>query len=137
MYDFVAKKVPWGKLQQEMFLKVKENLVNPPLSNLPDPNNTYVVYTDASNYYMGAVLHQVDLYNILQRVVAYEARKFSGAELNYDTREKEFYSIIHALKKWEHHLRDKRFIVYTHHHSLQFVLQQKLPTGRVYRWLDT
>lgn len=137
MHDFVAKKVPWGDLQQEMFLKVKEKLVSPPLLILPDPNNIYVVFTDASHYYMGAVLHQVNRHNILQGVVAYESRKFSGAELNYDTREKEFYSIIHALKKWKHYLMDKRFILYTDHHSLQFVLKQKLPTGRVIRWLDT
>lgn len=137
MHDFVAKKVPWGELQQKMFLQVKEKLVSPPLLILPDPNNTYVVFTDASYYYMGAVLHQVNQHNILQGVVAYESRKFSGPELNYDTREKEFYSIIHALKKWKHYLMDKRFILYTDHHSLQFVLKQKLPTGRVIRWLDT
>lgn len=137
LHDFVAKKVPWGDLQQQMFLKVKEKLVSPPLLILPDPKNTYVVFTDASYYYMGAVLHQVNYLNKLQGVVAYESHKFSGPELNYDTREKEFYSIIHALKKWKHYLMDKRFILFTDHHSLQFVLKQKLPTGRVIRWLDT
>ncbi|KAM9887128.1 hypothetical protein OXX69_013418, partial [Metschnikowia pulcherrima] len=119
-----------------MFDSLREKLMNPPILILPQPTSTFVLYTDASNYYMGAVLNQVDEDNKLQGVVAFESRKFKGAELNYDVREKEFLAIIHALKKWRHYLLDKPFVLYTDHHSLQFVLTQKTPSGRIARWLD-
>ncbi|KAM9892021.1 hypothetical protein OXX69_012141, partial [Metschnikowia pulcherrima] len=136
IHDYIAGKVPWTETQQSMFDSLREKLMNPPILILPQPASTFVLYTDASNYYMGAVLNQVDEDNKLQGVVAFESRKFKGAELNYDVREKEFLAIIHALKKWRHYLLDKPFVLYTDHHSLQFVLTQKTPSGRIARWLD-
>lgn len=136
IHDFVAKKCKWGEKQQQMFEKIKELLVSPPLLILPNPNDTFVLFTDASYYCLGSVLHQVGLDNKLKGVVAYESRKLSGAELNWDVREKELFSIIHSLKKWKHYLADKRFILYTDHHSLQFMLKQKRPNDRIIRWID-
>lgn len=136
IHDYIAGKLPWTALHQQMFDQLRERLTSPPILILPHPDNTFVLYTDASGYYMGAVLNQVDADNKLQGVVAYESRKFKGAELNYDVREKEFLAIIHALKKWRHYLLGKPFILYTDHHSLQYVLTQKTPTGRIARWMD-
>ena len=136
IHDYIAGKLPWTPQHQEMFDRLRKKLMSPPILILPLPQHTYVLYTDASGYYMGAVLNQVDAANNLQGVIAYESRKFKGAELNYDVREKEFLAIIHSLKKWRHYLLDRPFILYTDHHSLQYVINQKTLSGRIARWLD-
>lgn len=136
MHDYIAKKVEWGEEQQRNFELLKEKLVSPPILILPSPEFTFVVYADASNEYMGAVLHQVDKNNILLGVVAYESKKFKDAELRYPVREKEFLAIINALRKWRHFLLDKRFILFTDHESLEKLRNQPFPIGRMLRWMD-
>ncbi|GEQ72886.1 hypothetical protein JCM33374_g6574 [Metschnikowia sp. JCM 33374] len=136
IHDFIAGKVPWSSTHDSMVTALKAKLTSAPILILPNPIHTYVVYTDASNYYMGAVLHQIDDNNKLLGVVAYESKKFDRAELNYPVREKEFYAVIHALQKWRHFLLDKEFILYTDHESLKALKKQAVPTGRLSRWMD-
>ncbi|KAM9925286.1 hypothetical protein OXX59_003971, partial [Metschnikowia pulcherrima] len=136
IHDFIAGKVEWSSTHDSMVNALKEKLTSAPILLLPNPDNVFVLYTDASNFYMGAVLHQVDGNNKLLGVVAYESKKFDSAELNYPVREKEFYAVIHALKKWRHFLLDKHFIVYTDHESLKALKREGSPPGRLSRWLD-
>jgi hypothetical protein len=75
------------------------------------------VKCDASGYAVGAVLSQDD------KLVAYYSEKMDDEKLKYSTYDKEFYAIIHALKKWRHYLIPKEFVLYSDNHALQFVSQ--------------
>ena len=72
----------------------------------------YVMYTDASEYAIGVVLHQEDEQGGL-RVVAYANRTLKGAELDYCTSEKEILAIINALRKFRHYLYGTHFEIHT------------------------
>lgn len=95
-HDFIAGKEPWSSKHDAIVSKLKEKLTSAPILILPNPANVFVVYTDASATYMGAVLHQVDPNsNQLLGGVAYEFKKFNKGELNYPVKKKkEFYAII-------------------------------------------
>jgi hypothetical protein len=125
----------WGKPQDEAFAALKHALTTAPVLRPPDPSLPYILYTDASDEAVGAVLMQDD--GSGPQPVAYLSRKHTSAERNYPTREKELLAIVEALKEWRHYLASSEVAVFTDHDSLRYLLTQKLPlTGRMARWLE-
>jgi len=126
----------WGDPQQEAFEALKQALSTAPVLRPPDPSNgKFIMYTDASDIAVGAVLMQETAEG--PHVVAYLSRKHSSAERNYTTREKELLAIINGLKEWRHYLAGAETQVYTDHDSLRYLQTQELPlTGRMARWLE-
>jgi hypothetical protein len=57
-------------------------------------------------------------------------------EKHYPTHEKETLAIVHALKKWRHHLIGGPFQLYTDHKTLQFFDTQKDLSRRQARWAE-
>jgi hypothetical protein len=56
--------------------------------------------------------------------------------MKYSTYDKEFYAIIHALKKWRHYLIPKEFVLYSDNHALQFVTQQEKLNQKHAKWVE-
>ena len=92
------------------------------------------MYTDASEYAIGAVLHQEDGRGDLH-VVAYANRMLKGAELHYCTSEKEILAIINALRKFRHYLYGTDFEIHTDNQALSFTLKCRLANSRLTRWV--
>ena len=97
IHDFIAGKLNWGTDQQEGFDKLRESLTKSPILILPSQEDTFVVFTDASNLCSGAVLHQVDSAGKFKGVVAYDSYKFGIHELKYTVREK---NVLPLLKRY-------------------------------------
>lgn len=135
IHDFIAGKLNWGTDQQEGFDKLRESLTKSPILILPSQEDTFVVFTDASNLCSGAVLHQVDSAGTFKGVVAYDSYKFGVHELKYTVREKECLAVVKALRKWKHYLAGRRFILYTDHESLRSLHYNKDAFGRINRWI--
>jgi hypothetical protein len=70
---------------------------------IADPNEYFVVCTDACKEGIGGVLSQKD------HVVYYESRKLKEHERNYATHDLELTPIVYALKMWRHYLMGKKF----------------------------
>ena len=51
-------KFDWTPEHHEAFLDLKEAIVQAPILHYPNPNKTYIVYTDASDDACGAQLSQ-------------------------------------------------------------------------------
>ena len=100
----------------------------------PQQGRKYVMYTDASEYAIGAVLHQEDEQGSLH-VVAYANRMLKGAELHYCTSEKEILAIINALRKFRHYLYGTHFEIHTDNQALSFILKCRLANSRLTRWV--
>ena len=72
-------KFVWDHESEEAFIRLKQSLTTAPVLTVPDSNEPYVVYTDASKTGLGCVLMQNG------RVVAYASRQLRLHERNFPT----------------------------------------------------
>nr|GEW49990.1 putative reverse transcriptase domain-containing protein [Tanacetum cinerariifolium] len=110
------KKFVCGEDQEIAFQILKQKLCEAPILALPEGNDDFVVYCDASIQGLGAVLMQQE------KVIAYASRQLKPHEENYTTHDLELRSVVFALKIWRHYLYDTKCIMFTDHKSLQHVL---------------
>ncbi|GKD51508.1 putative reverse transcriptase domain-containing protein [Tanacetum coccineum] len=107
-----------------------EKLCKAPILALPEGNNDFIVYCDASLQGLGAVLMQKE------KVNAYASRQLKPHEENYTTHDLELGAVVFALKIWRHYLYGTKCIVFNDHKSLQHILDQKELNKRQRRWLE-
>lgn len=137
LHALCKKGVPWhwGPAQQAAFAQLKAALCSAPLLRIPDPSRPFILYTDASDVAVGAVLMQE--FEDGMHPCAFLSRKHSQAEANYPVREKELLAIVTALYEWRPYLANSPIQVFTDHDSLQYLQTQTLPLhGRMGRWLE-
>jgi hypothetical protein len=111
-------------------------LTSAPILALPDDQKPYILFTDASNIAIGAVLAQPlaeDLSVIC--VIEYGSRLMEPAETRYSAYEKEFLAVIYFTHIYRRYLIGKRFYIYTDHQALKYILSNPDPHHRVARWL--
>ena len=134
LHFLLRKGVPWawGPDQQVAFDTLREFLSDPPVLAHPQFDQPFLVYTDASDYALGAVLAQDS--ELGERPVAYLSRGLSDAERNYTTTEKECLSAVVALKRWKPYLQAAKLTLFTDHAALLYLLNHPSPTGRLARW---
>ncbi|GJU80845.1 reverse transcriptase domain-containing protein [Tanacetum coccineum] len=124
------KKYIWGEDQESAFQLLKQKLCEAPILALPEGNDDFVVYCDASHQSLGAVLMQ------REKVIAYASRQLKPNEENYTTHDLELGAVVFALKIWRHYLYITKCNVFTDHKSLQHILDQKALNMRQGRWLE-
>nr|GEW31735.1 putative reverse transcriptase domain-containing protein [Tanacetum cinerariifolium] len=124
------KKFVWGKDQEMAFQIRKQKLCEAPILALPEGNDDFVVYCDASIQGLGVILIQ------REKVIAYASRQLKPHEENYTTHDLELGAVVFAIKIWRHYLYGTKCIMFTDHKSLQHVLNQKELNMRQRRWLE-
>ncbi|GJU13315.1 putative reverse transcriptase domain-containing protein [Tanacetum coccineum] len=112
------------------FQLLKQKLREDLILALPEGNDDFVVYCDASHQGLGAVLMQ------REKVIAYASRQLKPNEENYTTHDLELGAVVFALKIWRHYLYGTKCTVFTDHKSLQHILDQKELNMRQRRWLE-
>nr|GFB18800.1 putative reverse transcriptase domain-containing protein [Tanacetum cinerariifolium] len=100
MTKLTQKKVKfeWGDKQEEAFQLLKQKFCSAPILALPDGCEDFIVYCDASNKGLGAVLMQ------REKVISYASRQLKIHEKNYTTHDLELGAVVFALKIWRHYL---------------------------------
>ena len=124
------RKFDWGKDQEIAFQLLKRKLCEAPILALPEGNDDFVVYCDASRRGLGAVLMQRD------KVIAYASRQLKTHEEKYTTHDLELGAVVFALRIWRHYLYGTKCTVFTDHKSLQHILNQKELNMRQRRWIE-
>ncbi|GKB90089.1 putative reverse transcriptase domain-containing protein, partial [Tanacetum coccineum] len=81
------KKYIWGENQESAFQFLKQKLCEAPILALPEGNDDFVVYCDASLQGLGALLMQKE------KVIAYTSRQLKPHEENYTTHDLELGSV--------------------------------------------
>nr|GEU36792.1 hypothetical protein [Tanacetum cinerariifolium] len=95
-------KFDWGEKEESAFQLLKQNLCSAPILALPEGNKKFMVYCDASNKGLGAILMQKE------KVIAYTSRQLKIHEKNYMNHDLELGAIVFTLKIWRHCLKGKR-----------------------------
>lgn len=136
--DLVKKNVPWtwGERQKQAFEKLKESLTTAPVLAIPQFGKPYVIYTDASDFAIGAVLLQDQGDGL--RPCAYYSRKLRPAEKNYSVGDKELLAMIDALREYSVYVQGVPTKLYTDHANHRTLFSRKaevFETPRVARWI--
>jgi hypothetical protein len=109
---------------------LKELLTSAPLLKIADPNESFVVCTDACKEGLGGVLMQNG------HVIGYDSRNLKDHERNYATHDLDLAAIVHTLRMWRHYLMGKRFELRTYHIVLKYPFDQPTLNVRKTRWLE-
>jgi hypothetical protein len=109
---------------------LKKLLTSAPILRISNPNEYFVVCTNACKEGLGGVLSQNGF------VICYESRKLKEHERNYATHDLELEAIVHALKKWRHCLMGRRFELRTDHKGLKYLFDHTTLNVRKSRWLE-
>ncbi|GKC14512.1 putative reverse transcriptase domain-containing protein [Tanacetum coccineum] len=97
------KKYIWGEDQETAFQLLKYKLCEAPILALPEGDDDFVVYCDASHQGLRAVLMQ------REKVIAYASRKLKPNEENYTTHDLEL-GAVHILDQKELNMRQRRWL---------------------------
>ena len=117
---------------QQAFETLKTMLTEAPLLQVPNFEKPFTMITDASQVGLGGVLIQDD------KPIAFESKKFSSTECNYQTTERELLGTVYCLKKWAVYLRHnpENVIMTDHIPNVYFNTKPNLSPKEV-RWMDT
>lgn len=104
-----AKGVPFdfGEDQLAAFNTLKQALISAPVLATPDPHKPYVLYTDASNHAIGAVLCQRDDAHKIHPVWFY-SHTLNTAQRSYSAPEREMLAGVAAMQYFEFYLLNGR-----------------------------
>ncbi|GJR90317.1 putative reverse transcriptase domain-containing protein [Tanacetum coccineum] len=105
-------KFDWGEKAEAAFQLLKRKLCSAPMLALPEGSESFVVYCDASNKGLGAVLMQ------REKVIAYAYRQLKVHEKNYTTHDLELGAVVFSLKMWRHYLYGTKCVVFTDYKNL-------------------
>lgn len=126
----------WGDAQQRAFETLKEQLISAPTLAHYNPSYPTILQTDASFFGWGFVISQVNPTTHLEHPVAIESGRFTGAQLNYPTNEKEFLAIVEAFVRCRHMLLQVHTTVLTDHHNLSHWMKPRQLSPRQARWVE-
>jgi hypothetical protein len=123
-------KFQWTLDCEKSFEHLKKLLTSALILRIANPNEDFIVCTDACKEGLGGVLNQNGF------VICYESRKLKEHERHYATHDLELAAIVHALRKWRHYLIGKRFELRTDHNGLKYLFDQPTLNARQTRWLE-
>jgi transposase InsO family protein len=127
----------WSKECIKAFEDLKKIICSDLVLAHPQSDKEFSLYTDASDFALGAVLTQVDVKGDF-RPVEFFSRKLLDAERNYSIYDKELLAIIEALKEWRHFLigAENPVEIFCDHNNLKYFNSTRLLKPRHCRWAE-
>jgi hypothetical protein len=123
-------KFQWTLNCEKSFQHLKQLLTSAPLLRIAEPNEDFIVCTDACKEGLAGVLTQNGF------VIYYDSRKLKEHERHHAAHDLELAAIVHALRKWRHYLMGKRFELKIDHNGLKYLFDQPTLNSRQSRWLE-
>ena len=132
----MGKNLEWSDEIDWKFKELKKRFEQMPLRSYPryDIDEPFRVTTDWSQKNMAGVLSQIQ--EGMERFIAAHGRKCSKYEANYPSTKGELGSIMSCLRKWDHILKYRKFLLFTDSKALKYIQTLKQPSGIWFRWLQ-
>ncbi|KAI9565040.1 hypothetical protein GHT06_008785 [Daphnia sinensis] len=102
--------IKWGPEEETAFETLRKSLITEPVLSYPDFSKEFIIFTDASDHGLGAVLSQE--IDGKDKPIAYASRHLNDSERKYST----------------------PFVIVSDHRPLQWLQTFKDETGRLGRW---
>jgi hypothetical protein len=134
-HDKIKTSEHWDEDCTTAFAAIRTAMTSAPVLALPDITKPFVVYTNASEIAIGAVLLQQGEDKAL-RPVCYLSRKHPDVVTRYAVWEQELYALVTALREWRCYLEGTTSTVYTDHKNLTTLMTQKKLNSRQANWLE-
>ena len=112
---------------------LKQKLTKYPLLRIPQLDQPFQIYTDASASAIGAVLTQIDPTDGKKHPCAYASRKFSETEMSLSIPCKELLAIIYALHMWSIYILGNRCEVFSDCKAWSFLKLAAAKSGKISR----
>ena len=122
----------WTPEAQSAFDTLKQSLLAAPILAFPDISKPFRLYTDASQYALGAVLVQEQ--DGHDRVIQYISHQFSDQKMKWPTIEREAFAIIYSLEKLRPIVIGTDITVFTDHKPLKHLFTSEMKNPRIQRW---
>ncbi|GBG80811.1 hypothetical protein CBR_g31367 [Chara braunii] len=134
--DLTQLDTPWERTEEceAAFRKLKYALTHYEVLKLPDPDKSFVVTTDASQYGIGAVLAQKE--GPKSRPIEYMSKKMPSQKLAKSTYECELYALYRALVHWRHYLLGRFFHVRSDHETVRWIKTRQVLSDALKHWIQ-
>ena len=133
------KGVPWNFLDdcRRSFTRLKKAFISAPVLVHWSLDAPITIETDTSDYAIAGILSLTCSDNEIHPIAFY-SHTLSGAELNYDTHDKELLAIFEGFKSWRHYLEGSAtpIDIVTDHKNLEYFSTTKLLMRHQVRWLE-
>ena len=128
--------VNWNPEAQVAFEHCKEGLAQAALLAHPEPDATLALVCDASDFTVGAALHQQ--INGGWEPLGFFSKKLSSTEKKYGAYDRELLAIYLAVKYFRDMVEARTFTIFTDHKPITFAFRQKPDkcSPRQFRHLD-
>lgn len=123
----------WNETQQTAFDTLKRALSTAPVLAFPNFQKDFILFTDASDVGIGAVLTQTDE-NGKSRAIAFASRLLNSAERNYSVTNREALAVVWALRHFRDLILGYPIHVFTDHYAVTELFKGKNLAGKFARW---
>lgn len=113
----------WNKEADIAFEQCKEDVINTVFLAHPKPNAKLTLHVDASNFAIGAVLHQLS--DEIYEPLCFYSKKMTPTQKNYSTYDRELLAIYQAIKYNKHSIEGRECIIFTDHKPITYAFTQK------------
>lgn len=126
----------WTEESTAAFFECRKQLVDVTLLAYPSNDAHLVLHVDASDFAMGAVLHQVVDESL--QPLGFFSKRFNDTQQRYSTYDRELQAAFSAVKHFRHFVDGRAFTLMTDHKPLTFAFTRRAEssTPRAARQLD-
>ena len=115
--------IAWTEESIKAFEDSKQQLADATLLYHPAPDAQLALYVDASDFALGAALHQCVESGL--QPLGFFSRKLTETEKKYSAYDRELLASYSAVKHFRHMLEGRPFTLYTDHKPLTYAFTQK------------
>ena len=99
----------------------------------PKLSEPHLLYTDASNFAVSAVLVQTDE-NGIERPVQYISKMLNSTQRRWSAIEREAFAVVYALQTLRPYLYGAQFTILTDHKPLKSLFLNEIKNTKIQRW---